>query len=330
LFEEDEEFWAYFQTVLLKNNLTLKSINDIAKLVNKKPGNNNKIPENKYTILRLFLRKNNFRLHMHILCGDCHTYSSCDNIKSVNCHQCHKELKSTKNPYFLYIGVEQQIKKIIKENIVDIISFLSKKNNDIISDITDGNILNSLNAPQFNENETMNLSVTMNTDGASLSKSNKRSLWPIHLALNFLPPQLRYNQSNILVISLYIGNSKPNMAEYLKPMINEFKYLAENSIHIDCGKKSFTFKLYLTQCSLDMPAKASIMNMLQYNGYNGCPICLHPGKLIPNKKKRGSTVRYTYPHNVYELRETQKTLEILESFVENENRVEYCYLATLS
>jgi len=41
-------------------------------------------------------------------------------------------------------------------------------------------------------------------------------------------------------------------------------------------EKLFTFKPVLG--SFDLFAKASILNMHQFNGKNGCPICLHPGE----------------------------------------------------
>lgn len=46
MFQDDEDFWKYFERVFLRNNLTLKSLSDIAKLVNKKPGNCNQLPNN--------------------------------------------------------------------------------------------------------------------------------------------------------------------------------------------------------------------------------------------------------------------------------------------
>ena len=34
-------------------------------------------------------------------------------------------------------------------------------------------------------------------------------------------------------------------------------------------------------CSLDLPAKAALLNMKQYNGANGCSACDAPGKTFP-------------------------------------------------
>ena len=32
-------------------------------------------------------------------------------------------------------------------------------------------------------------------------------------------------------------------------------------------------------CTCDMVAKATLMNMQQFNGFYGCPVCLQPGTL---------------------------------------------------
>ena len=33
----------------------------------------------------------------------------------------------------------------------------------------------------------------------------------------------------------------------------------------------------LLLCSVDLPAKAALCNMVQYNGFYACPTCLDPG-----------------------------------------------------
>lgn len=114
------------------------------------------------------------------------------------------------------------------------------------------------------------------------------------------------------------------MNVFLKPVIDEFKYLEENSININYNSQIYKFRLCLTHFSADAPAKASIMCMLQYNAYTGCSVCCHPGKLVPNKKS-GSTVRYISPHDIYGLRDSVRTLEIMMSFLEKNNQVENAF-----
>ena len=42
--------------------------------------------------------------------------------------------------------------------------------------------------------------------------------------------------------------------------------------------RDFTCRAVLISTSLDMPAKAQVMNMMQYNGFYGCNHCLQKGR----------------------------------------------------
>lgn len=318
--DENEEFWSTYSSIFVKNNLTLKCLEDIAKLVNIKSGSN--IPETKYLILKKFLQKCGLQIQTFILCSACDAYTknASTNRKSVKCETCPELLSTKQHAYILYIGIEAQIKKMLEKNLGTILNFLSRSvPSEKISDIIDGTIIKNMNSTSNNDNE-ISLSVIMNTDGISLFKSTNKSIWPIYFGLNFLPPDIRFNIANILVISLFIGAYKPNINAFVKPIIDELQYLEKTPIEIYSQNKIHKFKIFLTHCSADMPAKAAIMNMMQYNGYDACAMCLHPGKSIPNIKS-GSTVRYTFPHNVYGMRNTEEIQETMLTFVDAPNQV---------
>jgi len=40
--------------------------------------------------------------------------------------------------------------------------------------------------------DPMNISLTLNTDGVQISNSSDATLWPVYMAINELPPHLRY------------------------------------------------------------------------------------------------------------------------------------------
>ena len=68
-------------------------------------------------------------------------------------------------------------------------------NADRIKDIYDGSEYSKLCEPGSflcKELNPANLSFTINTDGVALFKSSSTSIWPIFLAINELPPHLRY------------------------------------------------------------------------------------------------------------------------------------------
>lgn len=43
-------------------------------------------------------------------------------------------------------------------------------------------------------------------------------------------------------------------------------------------KAPFTCKVVLAACTCDLPARAQVMNMAQFNAYYGCNFCLQKGK----------------------------------------------------
>lgn len=154
-----------------------------------------------------------------------------------------------------------------------------------------------------------NLTLLMNTDGANVFESNHKSLWPIQFYLNFLPPSLRFNISNIIVGALYIGEVKPDVKKFFEPLGREIEKLQSSCLTVDIEGRKWDFNLSLTHSSFDLPAKAVMQNMSQYNGRYGCTYCLHPGKSTPTPKKIS---RIKYPWKVYDSRTNLDLLKTME------------------
>ena len=115
------------------------------------------------------------------------------------------------------------------------------------------------------------------TDGVPLWKSSNRAMWPVYLAVSNLPPKLRMRKDNLILSSVWVGEGKPNMTNLLTPTVNMFKKLQQEGLKINTP---FGVKIIhgVLLCSvLDLVAKAPTLNMKQFNGYYGCPTCLHPG-----------------------------------------------------
>lgn len=62
-----------------------------------------------------------------------------------------------------------------------------------------------------------------------------------------------------------------------------------------------TFKFSPVFGMFDMIAKAPVLNMKQFNGEHGCPVCLHPGV--------HTTSRYYLPGTTYSLRTNRSVKE---------------------
>lgn len=96
-----------------------------------------------------------------------------------------------------------------------------------IGDIWHGSILRGL---VHNKTDGIILSLTCNTDGAAIYKSNGISIWPIQLCQNSLPPDIRYKNENLLTVGLYAGRQAPDMKMYFYTLCMEFEYLKASPI----------------------------------------------------------------------------------------------------
>lgn len=164
---------------------------------------------------------------------------------------------------------------IIKKNLAHIQSYASVRE-----------ATRDMPIPLFNSSSphTFSVYIIINTDGAQIINSKNFSVWPLWLAIGNLPPILRYSFCNITLASLWCGR-KPNwdlVFEDLKDELNR----DVPSICVNGVPMNLTFTpIFLVA---DLIAKASILNMKQYNGFYGCNLCDERGIHKDNS--------HQYPH----------------------------------
>ena len=122
-----------------------------------------------------------------------------------------------------------------------------------------------------------NVGVILNTDAVPLFKSSSSSVWPVYLEIANLPPHLRFRHDNTITCGLWVGKKKPNMATLLEPTLKELNYLSVVGFQFNSPVGLKTVRVKALFGVFDMIAKASVLNMKQFNGRYGCPNCLHPG-----------------------------------------------------
>ena len=117
-----------------------------------------------------------------------------------------------------------------------------------------------------------------NTDGISPFKSSRLTVWPIYLAFSSLPPTIRMNKANLVTCAFWVGQEKPSMSLFLNPLKQLLLRLRNIGISVSApGQQQRRIKLQPLFGVLDLIAKAPVLNMVQFNGANGCPVCVHPG-----------------------------------------------------
>lgn len=163
--------------------------------------------------------------------------------------------------------------EVIERNMSSIIKYSTARK---ASDAGTGPHVSDFKIPPFEAmSEGRNVfHLVINTDGVNIVKS-KSSLefYPVWIALAELPPRLRQSYRNIVLAALWCGDDKPDWGVVFTHLKKELWYGIDYSVN-GTVHNAFVEPIVLVA---DMIAKASVLNMIQCNGYYGCNLCTHPG-----------------------------------------------------
>lgn len=189
--------------------------------------------------------------------------------------------------FFVSFNLKEQIVSIIDAHFDNIERFCdSAKNSTNITDIYGSGYTKRI----MEKNENI-YSLNLNTDGVAIIHSNTNSLWPVLITCNFLPPEIRFKNKNILVVALFYGNAKSKMHEFLRPLAEELDDLSKGIF-----VREKYFNIFITNASLDLPAKCEVSKMVQFNSKYACNFCLEEGQ------STSKGIRYTYEDQPLKLR----------------------------
>lgn len=314
--------------IYLRHNTTLGCLEDIMDLYNEDREDCVKLPDKKKSILKLFSENRDLiRVVYMVNCDICKKTTKIDSESTEQLKCCDTILKKSETNFFVYLPVEDQISRSIKDNWSYIKNFdTNSSNGDSYSDAHDGEVLKKI-LEQYKGSHVNILSLCLNIDGANKFKSNTVSLWPIQLLQNYLPPEIRFQTRNIIVAGLYYGKVKLNCRNFLLPLVEEFNHLKKNPIKLNIESNDYTFKPIISHCAVDLPAKSMMQEIKQFGGYCSCTYCKIPGEQVliqknPKQKKSKTNqakdnneihankfVRYVEGSETHELRNEVETLQ---------------------
>lgn len=193
----------------LKYNNPMTSLANTIKIVNETPGAKFELPSTKYKIRNFVSPAFDFKMYYE--CGKCQNYTGVPSNERdgvLMCVHCDDTIIEKKpNNFFVYIPLLQQLRASIKNNWDLVLRYKAERRDEnFIADVCDGSVFKKIDKEFSN---FFNLSLLLNTDGAQVHDSAKKSLWPLQIIQNYLPPHLRNISSNILVVGLNYGAKKP-------------------------------------------------------------------------------------------------------------------------
>ncbi|CAF1649567.1 unnamed protein product, partial [Adineta ricciae] len=238
-------------------------------------------------------------------------YKFCENHK---CQVYGRPLRNRDISEIVILDIKDQLKSILRRNM----SLFSNAELFPSFDITSGKCykehVTSANELSKVYNEKLHL-VTLNihTDGAPLIRTTKSSLWPCLASVVELPPQVREQQSNILLSCLWNSSVKPNVNIFMQDCIQQLLDLA-NPFTLIINNSEFVIVLKTQLFVSDLPAKALVWKTINFNGYNSCTYC--PTEGVYQHRQ----VLYPYRKNNYQQRTHDQFLAIARVVEERASR----------
>ncbi|XP_023319347.1 uncharacterized protein LOC111694657 [Trichogramma pretiosum] len=172
----------------------------------------------------------------NFFCPDCNKIVlSIDNTKVakavVNCTHCLEDIVITPSSkdYFLTLSMKYQLELLLNRPDIQqsMKSFVEKRNNAcIVENNTITDVQDSASYIELQNKYPGALTFNFNTDGAQLFESAKRSLWPLQIYINELPPDMRFKY--ILLAALIETEKEPTadrLGMYMETMIQECEQL---------------------------------------------------------------------------------------------------------
>ena len=182
---------------------------------------------------------------------------------------------------FLDLHFEEKVKDLFKDS--EFLNLLKKGKeqfkstaSNVIHDIYHG--LDYKNFQGF-FSKPYNISFTVNTDGVNkFSSSTAGHLWPVYLMINELPKEYRFRKKYIIPAYIYCDKHDPNMLTFLNPLVEKLNTLNESGIQVQGSEgENVTVRCMLFVATADLPARAALMNMKQFNGKCSCHLCKSEG-----------------------------------------------------
>ena len=111
------------------------------------------------------------------------------------------------------------------------------------------------------------------TDEIAVFKNPGKTIWPVIFKICELPSRLRRSKFKRVICGVYFGNGKPNSKILFTKMVQELNNLKTTGLKISINQNTHFVDIDAYGITADLPAKALVLNMKQFNEYYGCCKC---------------------------------------------------------
>lgn len=133
-------------------------------------------------------------------------------------------------------------------------------------------------------------------DGVQHNKGKSGKYWAILFTVANLAPAIRNSYKN-LVPMLLINQSNPDFIQLFSKHMSELETVIPSGIDT---KDHGVFQIKIRVLIADAPARAKILNTIQFNGKYGCLHCYNPGRKVTNSCTRRYIYNKTFPERTNE------------------------------
>jgi hypothetical protein len=253
---------------ITRHKLTKATVTDLIQLINLLFGGPVTGFQLTSSYIEKFIEKAKYGIEKHTYCTQCQVYiADVNSVDVCPVEGCHRNLREDGAvSYFIVVPLLDQLCSLMSRVSICEIIFGPKKqpNADYLGDITDGNVYKYM----YSKCKHLHfISMSWNTDGVSVFKSSKFSIWPLYMTINELPQHMRFKDENLILAGLWFGPKKPLMQTFLKPIYPMLHGL-ENGFMIDTAIGKKKLHGFVIAGTADLPARALALNMIMFNGYN--------------------------------------------------------------
>lgn len=141
-----------------------------------------------------------------------------------------------------------------------------------------------------------------------MGKSCRKTIWPIYIMINELPPKER--SKHVLLVGLYVGQKDPNQNVFLQPFIEQANKLSLRGFQWNHNGNNVISRVIPLCAVVDSVARFQMLNMSGINAYYACTFCYQKAEHTV-KGQRFPPCTYRVPKRTTEstIKDIQKTYE---------------------